>query len=293
MTRPATPARWRMAVAGYVAARAALRVARGGSGSNTRLNYTAANLARLNYRGRAVSLAGGPALAIAASATAAWGAARAGRGDVAAASLVAGLAAGAVGRLDDVAGGSGQAAAKGLRGHLGALRHGQVTTGVVKLVGLTLAGGLAAALLSGRRAPGAGRAVETILGAGLIAGSANLVNLFDLRPGRALKAALVLSAPMLSSRAGVAVAGPLGAAVAVLPDDLSERVMLGDCGANALGAVLGVAVAARTGIVGRVVALAAVSGLTLASERWSFSTVIESSPFLRYLDRLGSSARSW
>jgi hypothetical protein len=63
--------------------------------------------------------------------------------------------------------------------------------------------------------------------------------------------------------------------------------MLGDTGANALGALLGVGLAARTGPVGRAVLLAAVAGLTLASERVSFTKVIAGTPGLRELDGLG------
>jgi UDP-N-acetylmuramyl pentapeptide phosphotransferase/UDP-N-acetylglucosamine-1-phosphate transferase len=75
----------------------------------------------------------------------------------------------------------------------------------------------------------------------------------------------------------------------MLPDDLSEHVMIGDSGANALGAVLGVALAARTGILGRATLLAALSALTAASEKVSFTKVIESTPGLREFDQLGRS----
>ena len=133
------------------------------------------------------------------------------------------------------------------------------------------------------------RAVDVALGAGVIAGMANLVNLLDLRPGRALKAGLIVAVPLAATDVGGAVAGPVGAAAAMLPDDLSERVMLGDSGANALGAVLGVALAARTGILGRATLLAALGALTAASEKISFTKVIESTPGLREFDQLGRS----
>ncbi|MCO7222617.1 hypothetical protein NH342_22765, partial [Klenkia sp. PcliD-1-E] len=91
----------------------------------------------------------------------------------------------------------------------------------------------------------------------------------------------------LAGPAGAAVAGPLGAALAVLPDDLGERVMLGDCGANALGAVLGLRLAAVRSRGTRATALGVVTALTLASEKVSFTRVIEATPGLRQLDRLG------
>jgi hypothetical protein len=79
--------------------------------------------------------------------------------------------------------------------------------------------------------------------------------------------------------------------MAALPDDLSGRSMLGDTGANSAGALIGAALVARTGLRGRLLALASVTALTLASEKVSFTTVIESSPTLRWLDALGRPPR--
>jgi UDP-N-acetylmuramyl pentapeptide phosphotransferase/UDP-N-acetylglucosamine-1-phosphate transferase len=260
-----------LAAAGALAARAAL--------SAVRAAPAAPALDRTNFRGRTVSLAGGPALAVSASATAALGA---GSAPLAGAALVAGLGAGAVGLYDDVVGGRPEHQAKGFRGHLRALREGRVTSGLAKIVGVGAAGLAAAALLPGRR-----RMVDTLLAAGVVAGTANLVNLLDLRPGRALKAGVLIGAPLaIAARGGVA-AGPVGAAAALLPADLGEEIMLGDAGANALGALLGVALAARTGPVGRAVLLAGLAGLTAASEKVSFTKVIDSTPGLRELDALG------
>ncbi|RBY78824.1 hypothetical protein DQ238_12130 [Geodermatophilus sp. TF02-6] len=129
--------------------------------------------------------------------------------------------------------------------------------------------------------------VDAVLTTGLVAGTANLVNLLDLRPGRAAKAATLLAAAGLRGPAGTLVAGPLGAGLAVLPADLGERVMLGDCGANAVGALLGLRLAALPGRRARAGLLAGVVALTLASERVSFTRVIEATPGLRGLDRLG------
>jgi len=82
-------------------------------------------------------------------------------------------------------------------------------------------------------------------------------------------------------------AGALGAGAAVLPDDLAERTMLGDSGANALGALLGLRLVERTGLAGRAAILAGVVALTVASERISFSEVIDRQPVLSALDRAG------
>jgi UDP-N-acetylmuramyl pentapeptide phosphotransferase/UDP-N-acetylglucosamine-1-phosphate transferase len=225
--------------------------------------------ARSNHRGEPVTLLEGPAVAVGAVAAQVMGQAigtavaarhaasrplaaqhhperrRASAGSFA----VAGLGALASGVLDDL---RGSAARRGLRGHLGALAHGEVTTGTVKLAGLA-ASGLVAALLEG------GGPADVAINSGLVAGGANLLNLFDLRPGRAVKVA-VLSACLIAAAgsgcgrgsgnggaartAGLgAVAAPAGAALALLPADLAEQAMLGDAGANALGALLGVAAA--------------------------------------------------
>jgi UDP-N-acetylmuramyl pentapeptide phosphotransferase/UDP-N-acetylglucosamine-1-phosphate transferase len=234
--------------------------------------------ARVNHRGGAVTLLEGPVVAagLAAAALAAPGLAR----PVRLGAAVAALGAGAFGAYDDLAGSSDS---RGFRGHLGALRRGELTSGAVKIVGIG-ATGLVAAALAGRRGPG------VLLAGGVVAATANVVNLFDLRPGRALKAALALA--LLDGHrnpdAARLAAAVTGCALVVLPADLGERTMLGDAGANALGAVLGVA--AVTGAAGNVrvsARLAVLTALTLASEKVSFTKIIESTPGLRDLDRVG------
>jgi len=190
----------------------------------------------------------------------------------AAAMVLGGAGAAAFGAYDDLAGSGDR---RGFRGHLGALRHGEVTTGAVKLGGIG-ATGIVSAVLAG------GSAADVVINAGLVAGGANLLNLFDLRPGRAIKVAVASGA--LIGADGVA--APLGAALALLPEDLGERAMLGDAGANALGAMLG-ASAAGLPRKGRITLLAAIIGLTAASEKVSFTKVIARTPALNWLDMLG------
>jgi UDP-N-acetylmuramyl pentapeptide phosphotransferase/UDP-N-acetylglucosamine-1-phosphate transferase len=265
----------RSSVTGALVARAAL--------AWIRSDPRAGELERTNFHGRTVTLAGGPALAAGATVGATLGA---GGAAAAAAAFTAGAVSGAVGFYDDVVGNRPeQKAAKGFRGHLGALREGRVTSGLVKIAGVGAAG-LAASALLGRDRPGRG-AADVLLGAGVIAGTANLMNLLDLRPGRAIKAGTLIGAPLAAGRGGGVAAGTLGAGAALLPADLDEQIMLGDAGANALGALLGVALAARTGTTGRAVALTVLAGLTAASERVSFTRVIQDTPWLRRADELG------
>ena len=72
-----------------------------------------------------------------------------------------------------------------------------------------------------------------------------------------------------------------------LPADLGEETMLGDAGAGALGAGVGLALASRTTPRGRRRLLASVVALTLASEKVSFTRVIAATPPLRAFDELG------
>ena len=235
---------------------------------------------RTNHAGDPVTLLEGPAYV----AGAALGAAAGGP-----AGVVATLGSGAFGALDDLA---GDGASKGLRGHLGAAARGRVTTGLVKIVGIGATGLVAAALAD--RARKDVRALDTLVGGAVVAGAANLANLLDLRPGRALKATVIAAAPLLvaPSRPGsTAAAAAAGAALGVLAPDLAGRAMLGDTGANAAGALVGTALVARTGRRGRVAALVALAALTLASEKVSFTSVIESTPGLRELDAWGRPAR--
>lgn len=230
---------------------------------------------RRNFRDEEVTLLLGPAVAAGALA----GLALVGpRPRTAALALVATAA--AVGGYDDL---YGDRHARGLGGHLRALRAGRVTTGMVKLVALVGSAGLAAA--TDRRT-----AVDVGLGTVLVAGSANLVNLFDLRPGRAAKVAAAAGVGLArvgDRRARPVAAVAAGAALAALPSDLSERAMLGDCGAGVLGATLGWSLATRRARWSRLLAAGTVIGLNLASERVSFTAVIDAHPVLRAFDQAG------
>jgi hypothetical protein len=259
----------------------------------------AATWTRSNHRDEPITLLEGPAVALGGVAGAL---AAGGSGRDRLAHAVAGAGGAVFGGYDDLVG-SGDS--RGFRGHLGALRRGDVTTGAVKIVGIG-ATGLAAALITGAAAsrsartgstrsgaPRAGSALVTaadvVINTGLIAGGANLLNLFDLRPGRATKVAVAAGALMAAAAGEVApaVAPPVAAAAALLPEDLGERSMLGDAGANALGAMLGTTAATSLSRPQRLVALAAMTGLTVASEYVSFTKVIERTAPLRRLDMLG------
>ncbi len=235
---------------------------------------TVSGWVRPNYAGATVSLTGGAAAALASAVTATALAPPGHRRGYATATTAA-LVAGA---YDDLFAPRWERPVdKGAVGHLHALAQGRPSGGVVK-VAMIGAGAFVSA------------PVGTALGrrcvqAALVAGAANVVNLFDLRPGRAAKVTLLVGVPLTwqgSAAAGAAV----GAATAALPADLGERHLLGDTGANPLGALLGLALAGRATRI-RVGALTAILALTAASERISFSRVIDSLAPLRALDKWG------
>ena len=198
------------------------------------------------------------------------------------AAITAVTSAGALGVVDDL---HGSGDVKGLRGHLGALATGEVTSGSLKLAGLAAAGVISGTMARGGR----GGVIDALLAGAVVAGAANFANLLDLRPGRAGKAFLLASAPALfaSGTPGNLVAPACGSAAAMLPADLGEVAMLGDTGANALGAAWGIAMVSALGRGGLLAASVVIAGFTVASERVSFTEVIGRTPVLRELDELG------
>jgi UDP-N-acetylmuramyl pentapeptide phosphotransferase/UDP-N-acetylglucosamine-1-phosphate transferase len=189
---------------------------------------------------------------------------------------------GFLGLVDDLLGDAGD---RGLRGHLRAALSGRVTTGFVKL-----GGGVAVAMVLAGVADG-DRPGRVLLDGALIALAANLGNLLDRAPGRTAKYGLLAYAPIAlvagTAASGVALGVVAGATAALVVGDLQERFMLGDTGANALGAALGVATVLVGSITLRAIVVGVLLFLTLVSEVVSFSRVIDEVPPLRWFDRLG------
>lgn len=153
---------------------------------------------RTNFHGVTVSLRGGVAMAGASVASAAVASALSDQPRAALGGVVASLGGGVAGYIDDVDQGAhdGGKVAKGLKGHLGALAHGQVTTGVIKIAGIGASALAASALVGSKATSVGGKVADLAVNTVLIAGTANLANLLDLRPGRALKATVLVAAPL-------------------------------------------------------------------------------------------------
>lgn len=187
-----------------------------------------------------------------------------------------------VGLIDDI---YGSRDAGGFGGHLGLLRHGKVSTGLIKAV----VGGLLAMALA--KVAGSHQPIIWLLNGLVIALSANLLNLLDLRPGRAVSCFWACILMLVAVKHGMLLIWSelipiLIPAVALTVLDRSARVMLGDAGSNALGAVVGLALVYSLGLPEKLIVLVLLIGVHAYSEKYSISGLIERNRVLRSLDRL-------
>jgi UDP-GlcNAc:undecaprenyl-phosphate/decaprenyl-phosphate GlcNAc-1-phosphate transferase len=258
-------------------------------------------LARENVRGRAVPTAGGLVVVLAvfvpvALVQLAWFARwpdlpaemRSGWFPI----LIVVLGFGLLGLVDDLL---GDHSSRGFTGHLRALASGTLTTGGLKLVG----GGVVAVVAVLQSLTHLELRPQMLVDVTLVALAANLANLFDRAPGRVTKVAVVASLLLVVSAPAAIVGGDVfrsppiatvfvvGAALGVLLPELREQHMLGDTGANAIGAALGIGVVMGLGEGARIGVLVVLIALNLVSERVSFSRVIAATPGLRHLDQWG------
>ncbi|MGI8512342.1 MAG: hypothetical protein ACR2NH_06900 [Solirubrobacteraceae bacterium] len=185
-----------------------------------------------------------------------------------------------LGLLDDVLAGE----PRGWRGHGAAVIGGGISTGALKAAGAL---GLALFALADQGL-GAG---EYLLAASVLVLTTNLFNLLDLRPGRSVKAFVVLG---LGLTLGTWDAGPLwtlglfaGPVMVLGVHDLRERAMLGDTGSNLVGALAGLWIVLALGTTGQAIALGVVLALTIYGEFRSISAWVEKAPLVRQLDSLG------
>jgi UDP-N-acetylmuramyl pentapeptide phosphotransferase/UDP-N-acetylglucosamine-1-phosphate transferase len=246
-------------------------------------------LARENYRGHVLPTAAGVLLVASVIAVdggrTLLGVVGVGRADTAPDRLLllgAVVMFGFLGLVDDLL---GDAVDRGLRGHLAAALRGRVTTGFLKL-----GGGAAVALVLAGAVDG-DRPARVLVDGAVIALAANMGNLLDRAPGRTIKWGLVCYVPVAlvagTAAPGVALAVVAGAAAGLLVGDLRERFMLGDTGANALGAALGCATVLVVGEGVRDLVAVVLLVLTLLSEVASFSRIIAAVAPLRVFDELG------
>ncbi|MEE0617115.1 MAG: glycosyl transferase [Intestinibacter bartlettii] len=184
------------------------------------------------------------------------------------------------GALDDLIGNRN---VSGLKGHFKSLFKGELTTGGFKalfggFVGLVVSVCISSSI------------VDIIVNTLIIALSTNLMNLFDLRPGRAIKAYLVIMIPIYITLTGYTKVFPL----LILPNvlayfntDLKARGMMGDTGSNVLGISIGVLMALGYGIKVRLAWLVFLILMHLITEKFSLTKIIEKNRVLKFIDNLG------
>jgi len=184
------------------------------------------------------------------------------------------------GALDDLIGNRN---VSGLKGHFKSLFKGELTTGGFKalfggFVGLVVSVCISSSI------------VDIIVNTLIIALSTNLMNLFDLRPGRAIKVYLVIIIPIYTTLTGYTKVFPL----LILPNvlayfniDLKARGMMGDTGSNVLGISIGVLMALGYGIKVRLAWLVFLILMHLITEKFSLTKIIEKNRVLKFIDNLG------
>jgi UDP-GlcNAc:undecaprenyl-phosphate/decaprenyl-phosphate GlcNAc-1-phosphate transferase len=191
----------------------------------------------------------------------------------------------ALGLIDDTLAGEEQRLrARGWRGHGSAALRGELTTGTLKAagsLGLALLATSYLELSNGR----------WLLATGVLVLATNAFNLLDLRPGRATKVFVLLGAGLTIGSADLRPLWALGLfagpALVAGAYDLRERAMLGDTGANLLGALAGLWLVLTLTTTGQLIALALLVVITIYGEFRSISALIERTPGLRQLDALG------
>ena len=199
----------------------------------------------------------------------------------------AGLGFAMLGQLDDFLGSRRDS---GLIGHFRAFKQGRWTTGSLKaMLGGVFGFGLS--FCFSHRLPLWYIHLGTLIVNGLlIAGGANLINLLDVRPGRAGKGFLIGSLTVLFWGSGdsLKILLPfIGALVGYLYYDLNGQVMMGDTGSNGLGAVLGLAMASGFTLPGRLCVLGGIAAVHVVAEKSSLSHIIAKFAPLKAIDRWG------
>jgi UDP-GlcNAc:undecaprenyl-phosphate GlcNAc-1-phosphate transferase len=184
----------------------------------------------------------------------------------------------------DRTGTDGPSSQRGWRGHGAAALRGEPSTGVLKAagsLGLALFAMSYLGLSNGR----------WLLAAGVLVLATNVFNLLDLRPGRSTKGFVLLGAGLMIGSRSLRPLWTLGlfAAPALVAGlyDLRERSMLGDTGANLLGALAGLWLVLTLSGSGQLIALFLLAAITLYGELRSISALVERIPLLRELDSWG------
>lgn len=188
-----------------------------------------------------------------------------------------------IGLIDDLV---GNRDTTGFKGHIKSLLKGKLTTGGFK----ALIGGFIALLIGSLFSF---HIVEILVNALIIALFTNLINLLDLRPGRALKGFLSISILLiivgLSREVRVILISIIGYAIGYFPQDIKAKSMMGDIGSNTLGVILGIVTVISYTMTAKFIVLAALVLIHIIAEKYSITEIIKKNSILNFIDELGRS----
>ncbi|QGT98980.1 Phospho-N-acetylmuramoyl-pentapeptide-transferase [Candidatus Syntrophocurvum alkaliphilum] len=186
-----------------------------------------------------------------------------------------------LGFIDDML---GQRDTLGFKGHFGSLFRGKLTTGGLKALG----GGMIALFTAWFISP---TFIDLIINTIIIALFTNLLNLFDLRPGRAVKAFIFFFIIIALTTAGniewLIIAPLIGAVLMYFNTDLKAHAMMGDSGSNVLGFSLGFIVATGAILQVKIIFLVFLIAIHIYTEKYSLTKTIEKYSILRSIDNMG------
>ena len=184
------------------------------------------------------------------------------------------------GILDDII---GNRDVSGLKGHFKSLLNGKLTTGGFK----ALFGGFIGLVISIAISK---NIYDIVINTLIIALSTNLMNLLDLRPGRAIKGYLLISIVLLFTlgeytRNLLLLIFPN--VIAYFNQDLKAKAMMGDTGSNVLGISIGILFVMGYPLKVRLIWLAFLIFIHILTEKYSLTKIIENNKFLNFIDKLG------
>ena len=184
------------------------------------------------------------------------------------------------GILDDII---GNRDVSGLKGHFKSLLNGKLTTGGFK----ALFGGFIGLVISIAISK---NIYDIVINTLIIALSTNLMNLLDLRPGRAIKGYLLISIVLLFTlgeytRNLLLLIFPNG--IAYFNQDLKGKAMMCDTGSNVLGISIGILFVMGYSLKVRLIWLAFLIFIHILTEKYSLTKIIENNKFLNFIDKLG------
>lgn len=185
------------------------------------------------------------------------------------------------GLLDDLIGDN---QIKGFKGHIRSLINGKLTTG-----GLKASIGLILSILISLRV--SVNIYDFLINIIIVSLFTNLLNLLDLRPGRASKFFITIAFILIIinpfHQLVSILFSALGIMLVYIPLDLKAGAMMGDIGSNSLGITLGMYIILISNYWVKILLLIMLMFLQVLSEFYSFSQFIEKHRILKKFDDFG------